>query len=64
LCGMFFEIIVHEDIDLGHLVGDGGCYTIHGGSFPLAEQSVVTLFYSIRKADLNFHELLHFPMTF
>lgn len=33
LCGMLFEIIVHKDRDLGHLLGhllgDRGCYTVH-----------------------------------
>ncbi len=55
LRGMGFEIIIHEDINLGHLVGDRRCYTVHGGSFPLGEESVVTSFYSKEKADLNFY---------
>ena len=40
LCGMLLEIIVHEDIDLGHLVGDGRGYTVHRGSYPFVELDI------------------------
>ena len=40
--GMLFEIIVHEDINPDHLMGNERYYTVRRVGFPLADQTVVT----------------------